>query len=74
MTVDGFNATTATDLYPELQQLQQESVERSLGVVQSVLPQRIVGSTLTLHPQLLGIDMVSWGLLFTPRRPGTSNV
>lgn len=60
MTVDGFNASKATELYPTLKQLQQDTVEPSLGVVGKILPQRILGTMLTQHPQLLSVDMEAW--------------
>lgn len=60
MTVDGFNAAKATERYPTLKQLQQDSVEPALGVVQGILPQRILGTILTQHPQLLSVDMTAW--------------
>lgn len=60
LTVDGFNAAKATATYPPLKQLQQETVEPSLAVIQDILPQRILGSTLTQHPQLLETDMAAW--------------
>jgi hypothetical protein len=60
MTVDGFNAAQATERYPNLKQLQQDSVEPALGVVQGILPQRILGTILTQHPQLLSVDMTAW--------------
>jgi hypothetical protein len=60
MTVDGFNASKAVERYPSLQQMQQESVVPALQVVQSILPQRILGNMLTQHPQLLSVDMAAW--------------
>lgn len=60
MTVDGFNAAKATASYPALKQLDQESVEPALGVVQGILPARILGNMLTAHPQLLSVDMTAW--------------
>jgi hypothetical protein len=60
MTVDGFNPSKATELYPALRQLDQQSVESALSVVQGILPQRILGTTLTQHPQLLSTDMTAW--------------
>jgi len=60
LTVDGFNAAKATELYPTLKQMEQASVEPSLDVVQNILPQRILGTTLTQHPQLLSVDMSAW--------------
>lgn len=60
MTVDGFNAAKATATYPPLTQLSQESVKPALGVVQDILPARILGTILTQHPQLLAVDLTSW--------------
>lgn len=60
MTVDGFNAAQATATYPPLTQLSQESVKPALGVVQDILPARILGTILTQHPQLLAVDLTAW--------------
>lgn len=60
MTVDGFNAAKATEVYPTLKQLEQAAVQPSLDVVQNILPQRILGTMLTQHPQLLSVDMQAW--------------
>lgn len=60
MTVDGFNAAKATELYPQLKSLEAESVQPALQTVQSILPARIQGSMLTQHPQLLGVGMAAW--------------
>lgn len=60
MTVDGFEAAQATAAYPPLTQLTQESVGPALGVVQDILPARILGTILTQHPQLLAVDLTAW--------------
>jgi hypothetical protein len=60
LEVDGFAADRAAQRFPELAQLDQASVQASLSELQQLLPARILGSTLSNHPQLLAEDMAAW--------------